>query len=194
MKAERTFVREHFTPEDNAADGVFGRVLLMTYESRFGSGAIITVGGRVKHHLWGGPLSDILAAAEERAPRAVRVKMPSDIAGALADYFQGMPVDFTGWLPDDSGFSDFAAAVYRATRGLKWGETADYSRIAAAIGRPSAVRAVGTALGRNPMPLFIPCHRVVSRHGEGGWSGPPGLKAKLLAMEARERNGRNLTA
>lgn len=140
-------------------------------------------GDKVSHHLWGRPLSESVALAKKSFPDALESKMPTDLEAALADYFGGAAVDLSRWARIPDGCSTFASRVYFATKGLKWGETVTYSDIAALIGSPRAVRAVGTALGRNPTPLFIPCHRVLLKTGEGGWSGPPGLKAKLLNLE-----------
>jgi len=157
---------------------------ITTYSSPFGAGVIVINAGKIKHHLWGKPLAEQAAAARRLEPAAVEAPMPVDLAAELNNYFNGVRTDFGRWVPESGGLSAFAAGVYEATRSLKWGETATYSDIAAAAGSPDAARAVGTALGRNPTPLFVPCHRVLASAGEGGWSGPPGLKAKLLALEA----------
>lgn len=155
----------------------------MTYESRFGPGAIVTASGRIRRHLWGKPLAELSLAAKRLEPAAVETGIPVDLESALQDYFNGVPTELARWPFEAEGFSAFFAGAYKAVRSLKWGKTATYSEIAAAIGNPGAARAVGAALACNPAPLFIPCHRVVARGGEGGWTGPPGLKAKLLALE-----------
>ncbi|HUT83474.1 MAG TPA: MGMT family protein [Thermodesulfobacteriota bacterium] len=80
---------------------------------------------------------------------------------------------------------------------IPYGAVKTYGEIAEAIGTPGAFRAVGSALGRNPLPLFIPCHRVIRGDGElGGFSGPDGIvmKARLLRLEGillkkEERSG-----
>ncbi len=84
---------------------------------------------------------------------------------------------------DNSAGTDFQRAVWRALTRIPLGETRTYSQIAVAIGRPRAVRAVGTACGANPIPLFIPCHRVVAANGLGGFSGGLAWKRRLLAAE-----------
>lgn len=85
---------------------------------------------------------------------------------------------------------DFARKVYAATLAVKAGRTASYGELAAAMGQPPAVsRAVGTALGANPWPLLIPCHRIVAASGKmTGFSGPGGVntKVKLLAIEGAQ--------
>ncbi len=76
--------------------------------------------------------------------------------------------------------------VWSETGNIPWGEVRSYGWVAGRIKNPKAVRAVGNALGRNPLPIIIPCHRVIKESGEpGGFSAPMGtdLKAKLLRLE-----------
>ncbi len=81
----------------------------------------------------------------------------------------------------------FQLAVYKYVAKIEYGETVSYSDIAEAIGKPKAVRAVGAANGANPIPLVIPCHRVIARGGAlQGYAGGLPLKAKLLAMESAD--------
>lgn len=79
--------------------------------------------------------------------------------------------------------TEFQQAVWREIKKIPHGQTRTYSEIAAAIGRPNAVRAVGTACGANPLPVFIPCHRVVARNGLGGFGSGLPWKVLLLRME-----------
>lgn len=85
---------------------------------------------------------------------------------------------------------DFARRVYVATLAVKAGSTATYGELAAALGQlPSLSRAVGAALGANPWPLLIPCHRIVAAGGKmTGFSGPGGVstKVRLLALEGAQ--------
>lgn len=105
----------------------------------------------------------------------------------IAEYLQGRRVAF-GVPIDLSGLPPFQQRVLIATAAIPCGATRSYAWVAARIGAPRAVRAVGTALARNPIPLLIPCHRVLrSDGGLGGFSlgaGRP-LKAALLELEAR---------
>ena len=81
--------------------------------------------------------------------------------------------------------TDFQRAVYKFVAKIPYGETLAYSDVAESIGKPKAVRAVGAANGANPIPLVIPCHRVIARGGAlQGYAGGLDLKAKLLAMES----------
>ncbi len=78
----------------------------------------------------------------------------------------------------------FQLAVYRHVAKIPYGETLAYSEIAERLGQPKAVRAVGAANGANPIPLVIPCHRVIARGGAlQGYAGGLELKARLLVME-----------
>ncbi|MDD3275836.1 MAG: MGMT family protein [Kiritimatiellales bacterium] len=79
--------------------------------------------------------------------------------------------------------TDFQKAVWSEMQKIPRGQTRTYSEIAAAIGRPKAVRAVGTACGANPLPLFIPCHRVTAKNGLGGFGSGLPWKKLLLEME-----------
>ncbi len=80
--------------------------------------------------------------------------------------------------------TDFQKNVWEAVSNIPYGQTATYSEIAAKIGRPKAVRAVGNALNRNPLPLVIPCHRVVGKNGSlTGFAGGLTIKEWLLQRE-----------
>ncbi len=85
----------------------------------------------------------------------------------------------------DMRATEFQKAVYREVAKIGYGETVSYSDIAIAIDKPKAVRAVGAANGANPIPLVIPCHRVIARGGAlQGYAGGLDMKARLLAMES----------
>ncbi|PVV84097.1 hypothetical protein DD509_05190 [Dehalogenimonas alkenigignens] len=97
----------------------------------------------------------------------------------------GEPVVFKEGL-DLTGATEFQQQVYRAACGIPFGETKSYGELAAAIGKPGAARAVGQALGANPLPILIPCHRVVAADGGlGGFSGGVETKQQLLEMEKK---------
>ena len=83
-------------------------------------------------------------------------------------------------------------AVYEEVARIPFGETRSYKQIAAAIGRPTATRAVGAANGANPVSLVVPCHRVIATNGHlHGYGGGLALKAKLLAMERGLKSGQD---
>ncbi len=97
------------------------------------------------------------------------------LAGERRDF--GMPLELCG--------TPFQMSVWETLRRIPYGETRSYAEIAAAIGRPRAARAVGQAVGRNPLTLFVPCHRVIGRGGKlTGFGGGLERKAALLALES----------
>jgi len=105
----------------------------------------------------------------------------------IAAYFEGVCVDFgvdTPIILND--LSHFTRMVLTACRKIGFGQTTSYSALAKKLGSPAAARAVGNALARNPLPLIIPCHRIVRSDGKlGGFStaGGRALKAKLIKHE-----------
>jgi methylated-DNA-[protein]-cysteine S-methyltransferase len=108
------------------------------------------------------------------------------IAQELQEYFTGRLIHFT--VPVAPEGTDFEKRVWQAIGDIPYGETATYGEIARVIGSPGAARAVGLAAGRNPVPILIPCHRVVAAGGRlGGFGGGVELKRRLLALEARNR-------
>jgi methylated-DNA-[protein]-cysteine S-methyltransferase len=104
----------------------------------------------------------------------------------LAEYFAGSRRSFT--LPLDLGGTPFQRSVWEALRAIPYGETTTYAQLAAAIGRPRAVRAVAAAVGRTPVPIIVPCHRVVGSDGSlTGYRGGLERKRALLELEGASR-------
>ena len=107
----------------------------------------------------------------------------------LADYFAGTLTAFTVLL-DPQG-TEFQKKVWQALLTIPYGQTRSYAQIAAQIGSPKAVRAVGAANGRNPLPIIAPCHRVIGANGSlTGFAGGLTAKTALLTLEARVHNQR----
>lgn len=101
----------------------------------------------------------------------------------LKSYFAGHKADFPDKL-DLSGATTFRREVWEITRLIPYGETRSYAWVAMQIRKPKAVRAVGQALGRNPLPIIVPCHRVLASNGGlGGFSGGLEMKRFLLRLE-----------
>jgi methylated-DNA-[protein]-cysteine S-methyltransferase len=101
----------------------------------------------------------------------------------LKEYFAGtrkafkLPLDFVG--------TDFQKKVWKALLAIPFGETRSYAQIARRVGKPTALRAVGAANGRNPISIIAPCHRVIGSNGKlTGFAGGLDAKARLLALEA----------
>ena len=131
------------------------------------------------------PLATLNLLAISKAPPATAGFLKTT-AAQLADYFLGCKVCFTAPL-DLTPLTPFARKVLTALSHLPPGQTTTYSQLAAQVSSPNAARAVGSVLAHNPLPLIIPCHRVLSRSGTvGGFSAPAGvaLKQRLLLMES----------
>jgi methylated-DNA-[protein]-cysteine S-methyltransferase len=118
-------------------------------------------------------------------PAAIR-----EAVEAIVALLGGERRDLAGIALDDDGVDEFARRVYAATRAIGPGETATYGEIARAIGEPGAARAVGAALGRNPFPIVVPCHRVLAADGAlHGFSAPGGIATKRRMLEIEQAPG-----
>ena len=106
----------------------------------------------------------------------------------LKDYAKGKPVSLESLPVDFSSYSPFQSKVLKQCRKIPFGTTLSYGQLAVRSDSPRAARAVGSAMSKNRLPLVIPCHRVVSSKGLGGYSASSGLTAKrrLLALEGVE--------
>jgi len=124
---------------------------------------------------------------EELEQRGFRVvtdqKAPSIVTEQLKEYFSrkrhqfNLPLDFSGLPP-------FTKSVLHATAEVPYGQVRSYQDIARTVGKPGATRAVGNALHRNPIPLVVPCHRIVRSDATlGGYAGGPEVKQQLLTLE-----------
>ncbi len=115
-------------------------------------------------------------------PAAIR-RIVEQAHTELMEFFTGQRVFFT--VPVDlAGLSPFQGKVLRATTRIPFGEARSYSWLAERIGHPGAARAVGTALGRNPVPFIVPCHRIVRDDGSpGGYGLGLPMKRSLLLLE-----------
>jgi methylated-DNA-[protein]-cysteine S-methyltransferase len=104
-----------------------------------------------------------------------------DAQAQLQAYLEGKRHRFD--LPLRQPGTLFQDSVWRALQAIPWGHTLTYAGLAQAIGKPDAARAVGMALGKNRLPILVPCHRVLAADGMGGFSGGLDWKAKLLELE-----------
>lgn len=103
----------------------------------------------------------------------------------LEEYFNGERRDFD--IPLKIFGTEFQKSVWRVLLTIPYGETMSYRKVAALIGNPAAVRAVANACARNPLAIFIPCHRVTSSSGGyGGYAGGKSVKERLLLLEKHE--------
>jgi methylated-DNA-[protein]-cysteine S-methyltransferase len=136
---------------------------------------------RTRAHLW------------RRFPEAVEAAPPAKVAEAIRSVVRmldGEAVDVDRIEIDLSTAEPFERMVYAAARAIPRGEIRTYGELAATIGQPGAARAVGVVLGRNPIPILVPCHRILASGGKsGGFSAPGGTatKFRILAIEGARR-------
>lgn len=122
-----------------------------------------------------------LGRYEQRRPRTPIERWA---ASELREFMHGARREFS--FPIRTAGTGFEEQVWREVRDIPFGATTTYGAIARRLGQPGAARAVGSANGRNPIPIVIPCHRVVaSGGGLGGYGGGLELKRRLLALESR---------
>ena len=112
-----------------------------------------------------------------------------DLQGQITAYFDGESVTFSSDIPlIFNGLTPFSIAVLKTCRKIEIGQTITYGQLAKKAGSPNASRAVGSVLAKNPLPLIIPCHRIIRSDGKmGGFSAPGGtaVKKKLLEHECK---------
>lgn len=121
-----------------------------------------------------------------RLEGALSGEPPAELADAIRRYAGGEAVDFGGVAVDLAGVDAFRRSIYDVLRRVGHGETLTYGELAERAGFPGMAREIGVAMARNPVPLVIPCHRVLAAGGRiGGFSAPGGAsaKAKMLELE-----------
>jgi len=142
-------------------------------------------------------LPEATAAATERrftasGRRPWSGPLPRPIAEAkteLERYFSGAPTSFDGIAIDFGDRPQFYLDLYAAARRIPWGETVTYGDLARIVGNPGGARAVGQVMGRNPVPIIMPCHRVLaSGNALRGFSAPGGIATKQRLLELERAN------
>ena len=130
-----------------------------------------------------------VAAVGSDADEDAADELLAEVAAGLRRYFAGEAIEF-GVELDLGGLGDFTQRVLMACRQVPWGEVRSYGELAAAAGSRKAARAVGQALGRNPVAIVVPCHRVVGADGRlVGFGGGLEMKRRLLKLEVRRGCG-----
>jgi methylated-DNA-[protein]-cysteine S-methyltransferase len=184
---DETLTRLHRRLEHDAATGELLDVAYRTVDSPVGTLllAATTVGlVRVAYDVEGHD-AVLATLAEAVSPRVLRAPARLDAAARqLDEYFTKRRTGFE--VPVDLRLADgFRLSVIEHLRDIGYGRRESYAEVAAAIGSPRAVRAVGTACGHNPLPVVIPCHRVVRSDGSAGqYVGGVAAKSALLELEA----------
>lgn len=168
-------------------------------------GAVVNVKERLSYDLFRTPwgwvgvvftsrgLRRLILPRPDRAAVAGELGLPPGAGITPGEAFRGGLLAFLqgrGGCPDApvdlSGIKGFTRRVLVAARAIPPGETITYGELARRAGSPRAGRAAGQVMARNPVPLLIPCHRVVAASGPGGYAGGLAMKARLLALESRE--------
>jgi methylated-DNA-[protein]-cysteine S-methyltransferase len=140
--------------------------------------------GRLRLVSQGEHLVGIEFEGQQRTPEGEEMSDPilAACAAQLREYFAGRRRTFS--LPLAPEGTPFQRAVWHALETIPFGELRSYREVAEAIGKPTAVRAVGAANGRNPLPIVVPCHRVVGSDGSlTGFAGGVEIKRQLLVLE-----------
>lgn len=124
--------------------------------------------------------------AEETLPSAEIQKVIDDMIALIA----GGKIDFTHVALDHAPLPEFSKRIYEIVRAIPIGHTLTYGDIAKKLGDVSLAREVGQAMGRNPTPVIVPCHRVVAASGRaGGFSAPGGVDTKMKLLSIERRHG-----
>ena len=154
----------------------------LTYESPVGPLGLVADEASLVAVLWPTEAEGRVRLAEEPAPAGDH-PVPVKTAAQLDEYFAGTRRHFD--LPLGPLGTEFQRQVWWSLAEIPFGETSTYGKQAAAIGRPTAVRAVGAANGRNPLSIVLPCHRIVGADGKlTGFAGGLDTKRWLLDHEA----------
>jgi methylated-DNA-[protein]-cysteine S-methyltransferase len=151
-----------------------------TFDAPFGRLTLVGSDNGLTGILWDDERAHAVRSRLRAADRGCRVLLGAE--RQLGEYFAGRRRRFD--LTLDFAGTAFQRCVWRALLTIPFGETRSYGQMASHIGRPDAARAVGAAIGRNPLPIVAPCHRVIGSGGRlTGFAGGLAVKASLLALE-----------
>src|SRR5258708_4226473 len=139
-----------------------------------------------------------VARLRRRIPKLERSDPPAPVRQAIAAMQRllgGAGTELSDIVLDVSGLSPFQRRVYRAARAIPAGQTVTYGALAAELGQAGAARAIGRAMGSNPFPIIVPCHRVLAAGGKaGGFSAHGGVATKFALLRAEGAEGAGDTA
>lgn len=155
---------------------------------------------KIYGEIYESPVGALTILAEKKGIRAIKFGEDEEVKSTgkpnemtrwavkeLEEYFQGKRKEFT--VPCRPEGTDFQKRVWEALTRIPYGETRTYKEIAVEIGNPGASRAVGMANNKNPVPIIIPCHRVIGSDGKlTGYAGGLGVKEFLLNLERENRD------
>lgn len=147
--------------------------------SKIGSLYLVASGKGLEGIFWEKQTAPMAKSLKEAEPE---VKILSQTARELEEYFSGKRKKFSLRLAPAG--TSFQKSVWSQLRKIPYGKTCSYRDVARGIRNARAVRAVGSANGKNPLPIIVPCHRVIASDGSlGGYSGGLGTKSRLLKLE-----------
>ena len=142
--------------------------------------------GRITLASDGASLVRLVFGAAELEGECLPTALTNEAANQVQEYLAGKRTTFD--LPLDPAGTAFQKQVWEALKTIPYGETRSYQQVASMIGKPNAMRAVGGANNKNPLPLLIPCHRVIGSNGDlVGYAAGIGIKRFLLDLEAMHR-------
>lgn len=158
------------------------------FETALGEFALAWSGAGLRRVFLPGDYRDAMVQRLEKlgATPADPDRRVAALADRIEDYAEGAEVDFSDAAMDLSGVPEFHRRAYDLLLTIPWGQTTTYGEMARRLGDVNLSRAVGQAMGANPLPLVIPCHRVLATGGgAGGFSAPGGAATKrvMLALE-----------
>ncbi len=161
---------------------------IATFETTLGAcGLAWSADGLVAIRLTGSSAAGTIDRLRQRHPGLEPVSPPAWVGEAIVAivaHLDGGRVDMSDIPLDFSGVAPFEASVYREARKVPAGKTLTYGELADRLGDRNLARAVGQALGRNPWPIIVPCHRITAADGRtGGFSAPGGAATKLRLLE-----------
>jgi len=148
-------------------------------KSQIGPLYIVASANTLEGVYWSKQSAPLAKSLRSSAPS---IKIISKTLRQLEEYFAGKRTHFD--LPFDPPGTEFQKQVWKELSRIPYGKTCSYAELARKIGRDKAVRAVGTANGRNPLCIVVPCHRVIASSGSaGGYAGGPQAKSSLIKLE-----------
>jgi len=110
------------------------------------------------------------------------------LVNKFRDYYKGSIISDWEIELNLDGFPPFSRKVMEFVYTIPYGQTMTYAQVAQAVGSPKAARAIGQIMKRNPLPLIVPCHRVVASNGPGGFTSPGGIQTKLNMLQWERKN------
>lgn len=176
------------TPATYRKGGAGAKITYATGESSLGRLMVAATDDGICSVKAGGSDAELIRCLRDEFPKALIIRSPGArrFVDALNDHLSGQEVKF----PLDIRGTDFQMRVWTALRTIPRGETRSYHEVAEMVGEPRAVRAVANACASNPVPLIIPCHRVIRKDGSlGGYGLGVGRKKTLLADEGALAQG-----